>query len=300
MTLSQIMRRSRWEDVSRYVKRFHRHADKLILSLYEKMFNEMQRIEPEGEGMCIQLHRYDEDLDSLIILPRYRAQIKVTPPRQLLRYMWSRYLGAEVKDMCETKRKYHKAVSCNQTNENDAESCAMPDAAIAANMLCHLSGHGYSQAEVENNIKRQIVDGAMGYNVRFIHPFEKRFGIDAEQILKSRISDEKLVDDFLRDNDYPKKYCVIINFTTYLSTLFGWNEMWNSVASVMYRPMISSYKIDRSLMIISYPPSYELSEEAISTIQYYFNAPHLRKMVFVEDTSLTDRIRVEVFVGTYC
>ena len=166
-------------------------------------------------------------------------------------------------------------------------------------MLCHLSVYGYSQAEVEDNIKRHIVDSAMGYNVRFIHPFEKRFGVNAEQILKSSIPDEKLVDDFLNDDDYPKKYGVIINFTTYLSTLFGWNKMWNSVASVMYKPLISSHQIDRSLMVIACPPSYKLSEEAISMIQYHFNTPDLRKMVFVEDKSLTDYIRIEIFIGTY-
>lgn len=298
MTLSQIMRASHWEDVSRYVKKFHQ-TDKLTLALYEKMFNEMQQIDPEGEGLCIQLHRYDKDPDGLWIPPRYKAKIKVEPPRQLLYYMWSRYLGAEVKDMCETKRKYREAGVCNETDESEAESCAMPDAAIAANMLCHLSGYGYSQAEVEDNIKRHIVDSAMGYNVRFIHPFEKRFGVNAEQILKSSIPDEKLVDDFLNDDDYPKKYGVIINFTTHLSTLFGWNKMWNSVASVMYKPLISSHQIDRSLMVIACPPSYKLSEEAISMIQYHFNTPDLRKMVFVEDKSLTDYIRIEIFIGTY-
>lgn len=298
MTLSQIMRASHWEDVSRFVKKFHQ-TDKLTLALYEKMFYDMQQIEPEGEGLCIQLHRYDKDPDGLWIPPRHRAKIKVEPPRQLLYYMWSRYLGAEVKDMGETKRKYREAGVCNETDESEAESCAMPDAAIAANMLCHLSGYGYSQAEVEDNIKRHIVDSAMGYNVRFIHPFEKRFGVNAEQILKSSIPDEKLVDDFLSDNDYPKKYGVIINFTTYLSTLFGWNKMWNSVASVMYKPLISSHQIDRSLMVIACPPSYELSEEAISMIQYHFNTPDLRKMVFVEDKSLTDYIRIEIFIGTY-
>ena len=52
-------------------------------------------------------------------------------------------------------------------------------------------------------------------------------------------------------------------------------------------------------MVIAYPPSYELSEEAISTIQHYLNAPNLRKTIFVKDESLTDRIRIEVFVGTY-
>ena len=133
MTLSQIMRASHWEDVSRCIKKFHQ-TDKLTLALYEKMFNEMQHIEPEGEGLCIQLHRYDKDPDGIWIPPRHRAKIKVEPPRQLLYYMWSHYLGAEVKDMCETKRKYREAGVCNETNETETESCVMSNAAIAANM----------------------------------------------------------------------------------------------------------------------------------------------------------------------
>ena len=54
--------------------------------------------------------------------------------------MWPRYLGAEVKDMSETKRKYRAADDCEEMSVEKTESCAMPDAAIVANMLCHLSG----------------------------------------------------------------------------------------------------------------------------------------------------------------
>lgn len=302
MTLSQIMRRSRWGDVSRYVKRFHRHTDKLTLSLYEKMFNEMQRIEPEGEGMCIELHRYNSNLDGLDWGENYRfkADIKVSPRGKLLRYMWSRYLGAKVKDMCETKRKYREAESCNETNENDAEPCAMPYAAITANMLCHLSGHGYSQAEVENNIKRNLTDEAMGYSVCRVLPFQEQIGIDVRQMLISKIPDKRLVDDFLNDNDSQRRYAEIVCLTTYFSTLYGWSRKIVSHASIALTDIVTRRPCNRSYMVIACLPSYELSEEAISTIKYHLDAPHLRKTLFVEDDSLTDRIRVEVFVGTYC
>lgn len=296
MTLSQIMRASRWEDVRRYVKNFDIQADRLTLSLYEKMFNEMQQINPEGEGFCIQLHRCNNDFLVQLHHP-YRANIKVSPPRQLLRYMWPRYLGAEVKDMGETKRKYIPGNSKENTTKT-AESSPMPDAAMAANMLYHLSGHGYSQAEVENNIKRHLADRDMGYYVRYIHQLKEKMD-DIVQLLESKTLDAKLVDDFLNDDDYRTRYDDIIYFTTYFSTLYAWSHRCYSETSEHFRYITSRYQSDRSLMVIAYPPSYELSEEAISTIQHYLNAPNLRKTIFVKDESLTDRIRIEVFVGTY-
>lgn len=297
MTLSQIMRASRWEDVRRYVKNFDIQADRLTLSLYERMFNEMQQINPEGEGFCIQLHRCNNDFLVQLYHP-YKANIKVSPRRKLLRYMWPRYLGAEVKDMGQTKRNYNPAGDCEEDATKPAESCTMPDAAMAANMLYHLSGHGYSQAEVENNIKRHLADRDMGYSVRYIHQLEEKMA-DIAQLLESKTLDAKLVDDFLNDDDYRTRYDDIIYFTTYFSTRYAWSHRCHSEASKDFRKITSHYQSDRSLMVIACPPSYELSDEAISTIQYYLAAPHLRKAIIVEDESLTDRIRVEVFVGTY-
>lgn len=301
MTLSQIMCRSRWENVRRYVMKFDHRANDNRIGLYEKMFNEMCGIEPEGEGMCIELHRYNSNLDGLDCGENhsFEADIKVAPRGKLLRYMWSRYLGADVKDMCETKRKYHKSGSCNETYENDAKPCVMPYAAITANMLRYLSEHGYSQAEVENNIKRNLTDEAMGYSVCYVLPFHEKIGIDVRQILMSKIPDKRLVDDFLNDNDSQKRYAEIVCLTTYFSNLYGWSKKIISHASIALNDIVTRRPCDRSYMVIACPPSYELSEEAISTIKYHLDAPHLRKTLFVEDDSLTDRIRVEVFVGTY-
>ena len=141
MTLSQIIRGCRWEDVSRYVKEFDARCidNEQRIAHLEQMFYEMQRIEPEGEGLLIQLHRYNDlfdDTGSTEKFHPFNACVKVVPRHQLFRYMWSRYLGAEVEDMGKNE-------SNNSDVENNSnETHEMPAAAVAANMLIHLSGHG--------------------------------------------------------------------------------------------------------------------------------------------------------------
>ena len=152
---------------------------------------------------------------------------------------------------------------------------------------------------MEDNIKRNLTDEAMGYSVCRVLPFQEKIGIDVRQMLMSKIQDKRLVDDFLNDNDSQRRYAEIVCLTAYFSTLYGWSKKIISHASIALTDIVTRRPCNCSYMVIACPSSYELSEEAISTIQYYFNAPHLRKTLFVEDNSLTDRIRVEVFVGTY-
>jgi len=52
-------------------------------------------------------------------------------------------------------------------------------------------------------------------------------------------------------------------------------------------------------MIIATPPTYKLSKEAISTIEYQLNAPFWLETLYYKDESLTDRIRVEAFINIY-
>ena len=295
MTLSQIIRGCRWEDVSRYVKEFDARCidNEQRIAHLEQMFYEMQRIEPEGEGLLIQLHRYNDlfdDTGSTEKFHPFNACVKVVPRHQLFRYMWSRYLGAEIEDMGKN------GPNNSDVENNSNETHEMPAAAVAANMLIHLSGHGYSQAEVEDNIKRSRVDDAMGYSVRFFTPnLNNVWSDEVVKLIRSKVVCDGSVKYFLEGVDS----CSIRYFTTYFSTLYGWSKRCFSSARFAFSSIIRGQHIARSMMIIATPPTYKLSKEAISTIEYQLNAPFWLETLYYKDESLTDRIRVEAFINIY-
>lgn len=299
MTLSQIIRNCRWEDVLHYIRQINYACGQimgLIPELCESTFYELQSIEPDDEALNIKLIRKKGMIISNYNMDKYHrfdASIFVSSSQRVYRYMWSRYLGATVTDLGDNYNSFRGIdYDPDEDDQTRAERYRMPDAAIAANIIIHLTGNGYSQVEAENNIKRAFEENLMGYSVYYIHQLLTDAGLmKSRQILEDKILDKEVVCRFLENTENDKMLC----FSTYFSTQFKWCKWYYSSATSVFEDMIITFGHDKALMIITYPASFDLNGKIIAMIKHLLYVPKLGEVVFVEDKNIDNRIKVEVF-----
>lgn len=295
MTLSQIIRGSRWEDVLLYIKKFNSSRGfltKLIIELCEPMFRELQQIEPEGEGMRITLARMKDRFGECDRnYHQFDAYVYIEAEQKIYGYMWSHYLGAEVEDLGDNNNAYRVNYDPDEDDRTRAERYRMPDAAIVANVILHLYIHGYSQAEAEDNIKRRMADELLGYNTYCIHQLtEPEWLARAHHILTRSTRNAEVVDRFLNGVQEDTLFC----FTAHFCTNYGWSKQYSSVATRAFEERILHFH-HRALMVIAYPPAFAMSSKVTSTIKHLMFVAWPMETVFVEDDTISNHIRVEVY-----
>lgn len=293
MTLSQIIRGCRWEDVLRYLNEINASRGViiwLISDLCEPLFYELQAIEPQGSGAYLRLFR---SINQLWVCNKTRHKwdscIALVSDDKIPDYMWSHYLGAEVEDWGNTNMRsdgcYSTAVHKKQIEED-----AMPDAAIVANVIIKLSYDGYSQAEAEDNIKRRQADSSLGYNIN-ITKLTQRKGLP---MMIDNIKSKFIADGYLERLMEGAEDREMMHFTTYFSTNFGWSWSYRSQITADFSDRIVSYS-NRSLTLITYPRSFDISKTHRMINQVMFVPSRWKETVYIDVPWEMDYVQVDVY-----